>query len=57
VKLVREYEECCKVRVLTHCIMSNHFRILVEVPYRPEVLPTSEEIVAKLKRLSGEPTR
>jgi putative transposase len=54
VRLMREYEEFCEVRVLTYCIMSNHFHVLVEVPHRPEVLPTSEEIVAKLRRLSGE---
>ena len=54
VKLMREYEEFCEVQVLTYCIMSNHFHVLVEVPHRPEVLPTSEEIVAKLRRLSGE---
>jgi putative transposase len=51
---MREYEEFCEVRVLTYCIMSNHFHVLLEVPHRPEVLPTSEEIVAKLRRLSGE---
>jgi len=27
---------------------------LVEVPKRPEVLPTAEEVIAKLKRMSGE---
>jgi hypothetical protein len=32
----------------------NHPHILVEVPKRPEVLPGPGEIVAKLKRLSGE---
>ena len=54
VSLMREYEAFCEVEVLTYCVMSNHFHILVEVPHRPEVLPGPEEIVAKLKRLSGE---
>ena len=53
VSLMREYEEFCEVKVLTHCIMSNHFHILVEVPHRPPRLPTAEEVVAKLRRLTG----
>jgi len=40
--------------MLTVILWDNHFHVLVEVPHRPEVLPTSEEIVAKLRRLSGE---
>ena len=32
VRYMRMYEEFCGVRVLTYCIMSNHFHILVEVP-------------------------
>ncbi|MBL9127257.1 MAG: transposase, partial [Verrucomicrobiales bacterium] len=53
VRLLREYERFCRVRVLTFCIMSNHFHVLVEVPKRPDVLPGPEEIVEDLKRLSG----
>ncbi|MBL9128996.1 MAG: transposase, partial [Verrucomicrobiales bacterium] len=53
VRLLREYERFCRVRVLTFCIMSNHFHVLVEVPKRPELLPGPEEIVEDLKRLSG----
>ncbi len=33
--------------------MSNHFHILFEVPKRPEVLPSSGELVKMLGRLSG----
>ena len=54
VSLMREYEAFCEVEVLTYCVMDNHFHVLVEVPRRPEVLPTAEEIIAKLKRMSGE---
>jgi putative transposase len=54
VSLMREYEAFCEVEVLTYCVMDNHFHVLVEVPKRPEVLPTAEEIIAKLKRMSGE---
>ncbi|MGE4182273.1 MAG: transposase, partial [Limisphaerales bacterium] len=43
----------CRVRVLTFCIMSNHFHVLVEVPKRPDSLPGPEEILAELRLLSG----
>ena len=53
VALLRECESFCEVRVLTYCLLSNHFHVLVEVPRRPEQLPTAEEIHAKLRKLSG----
>jgi len=53
VALMRECEAFCELRVLTYCLMSNHFHILVEVPKRPEVLPSSEEVLGKVRRLSG----
>ncbi len=53
VALLRECERFCRVRVLTYCVMSNHFHILVEVPKRPDSLPDPEQILADLKRLSG----
>jgi REP element-mobilizing transposase RayT len=34
--LMRQYEQFCQVRVLTHCVMGNHFHILVEIPEAPE---------------------
>jgi REP element-mobilizing transposase RayT len=34
--------------VLTYCVLSNHFHILVEVPERPKELPGSEELLEKL---------
>jgi len=51
--LMRECEAFCEVRVLTYCLMSNHFHILVEVPKRPEALPSPAEILAKVRRLTG----
>ena len=36
VRYMREYEEFCMVRILTHCVMTNHFHILVEIPKAPE---------------------
>ena len=35
VRLLREYESFRGVRMLTYCILSNHFHLLVEVPARP----------------------
>ncbi|MGE4183343.1 MAG: transposase, partial [Limisphaerales bacterium] len=52
IALLREYERFCRVRVLTFCIMSNHFHVLVEVPKRPDSLPGPEEILAELRLLS-----
>ena len=55
VALLRECEAFCEVRVLTFCLMSNHFHILVEVPMRPlpAQLPGPERILKKLNELSG----
>ena len=53
VAFLREYERFCGVRVLTYCVMSNHFHVLVEVPRRPEKPLTDEELVARLYGLSG----
>jgi putative transposase len=52
--LMREYESFCEVRVLTYCILSNHFHILLEVPQPPEVKPSAEVILEKLSRLTGQ---
>ena len=53
VALMRECEAFCEVRVLTFCLMSNHFHILLEVPKPPETLPSPETILAKVRALSG----
>jgi putative transposase len=43
------YEEFCGVRVLSYCVMSNHFHILLEIPPRMDVVDLSdEEFLAKL---------
>ncbi len=34
-KVGRAYEDLLGVEVLTHCVMSNHFHLLVRVPHRP----------------------
>ncbi len=53
--LLREVEEFCEVRLLTFCLMSNHFHLLVEVPRPPDphLRPSPERMLAKLSELSG----
>ena len=53
VALLRECAAFCEVRVLTYCVMSNHFHLLLQVPRAPDELPPAEVIVDKLRRLSG----
>ncbi len=52
VKLMRGYEGFCGVRVVTYCVMSNHFHLLVEVPQRPPQaeLPRDEDLVSLLRK-------
>ena len=47
VRLMRAYETFCQVRVVTYCVMSNHFHILVEVKPRPEGKSFSDEWVVQ----------
>lgn len=53
-QLMQGLAEFCGVRILTYCLMSNHFHILVEVPRPPDPLPSTEETLESLARLSGE---
>jgi len=47
---MRLYETFCGVRILTYCLMSNHFHILLEVPRRPDHFSLSdEELLGRLK--------
>ena len=52
VTLMRRYEAFCGVKVITYCVMSNHFHILVEVPKRPEKerLPSDAELVSLVRK-------
>jgi REP element-mobilizing transposase RayT len=52
VSLMKEYATFCGVRVLTYCIMKNHFHVLVEVP-APKKDFTDEELLQRLEKLSG----
>ena len=53
VEVLRRWEAFCGVQVVTYCVMSNHFHILVEVPAPPANLPTDEELIAKVEAASG----
>ena len=52
VSLMRRYEAFCGVKVITYCVMSNHFHILLQVPQRPEPahLPSDAELVALVRK-------
>ena len=53
VRLMRRWEAFCQVRILTYCVMTNHFHILVEVPERPAEDPTDEELLRHLGMIYG----
>ena len=48
VEFMRLYERFCGVRVVTYCVMSNHFHVLVEVPQRPTEAPDDEALLRLL---------
>jgi len=54
VRFMRRYEGLCGVKVLTHCVMGNHFHVLVEVPRRPEVPPNETELIALVEMTLGQ---
>ena len=53
VAFMRLYERFCGVRVVTYCVMSNHFHVLVEVPQRPAELPDDTALLARLAGVYG----
>jgi len=42
-KILRNQEAFTGVRVVTYCLMSNHFHLLLEVPERESLAPLDEE--------------
>ncbi len=52
VELMRGYEAFCGVRVVTFCVMSNHFHILLKVPCRPDLrdLPSDRTLVSLARK-------
>ena len=54
IEFMRLYERFCGVRVVTYCVMSNHFHVLVEVPQRPAEMPDDAALISLLKKVYGE---
>lgn len=52
VALMKEYSQFCGVDVVSYCIMSNHFHLLVEVPKQPEVLAGHDWLLERLDGLT-----
>jgi REP element-mobilizing transposase RayT len=52
---MRGYETYCGVQIITFCVMSNHFHILLRVPKRPspDLLPSDAELVERLLAADG----
>ena len=53
VRALRKWEAFSQVRVLTFCMMTNHFHLLVEVPERPEKDPSDGELLEHLALIYG----
>ena len=54
-KTLRAYEDLLGVEVLTFCLMSNHFHLLVRVPHHPEGLDVPLDLIlARMERAVGE---
>ncbi|MBM3883970.1 MAG: hypothetical protein FJ387_30410, partial [Verrucomicrobia bacterium] len=51
VRLLRRLATFCGLEVITYCIMSNHFHVLVRVPAEQNL--TDEELVERMKALYG----
>ncbi len=56
VALMRCYERLYGLRVVSYCIMSNHFHVLVEVPRRPDDadLPSNPDLVSLVRSCLGD---
>ena len=54
-KMIRQVADFCGVEVLTFCIMSNHFHVLVQVPDAPSV--SDAELMRRYKVLYPKPTK
>jgi len=54
-KMIRQVADFCGVEVLTYCIMSNHFHVLLEVPDAPAV--SDVELMRRYRVLYPKPTK
>ncbi len=52
-RLMRIYERLCQVRVLSYCLMDNHFHLLVEVPVRPDVPLSETDLLGLIAQVLG----
>ena len=52
-QFLTEYSAFCGVQVLTWCILSNHFHLLIAVPRKPDQPPPLEALIARLEHLSS----
>jgi putative transposase len=55
-KHLRQAERFCGVEILTFCILSNHFHVLVKVPQLPSSL-SDVELLARYRALYPKPTK
>ncbi len=53
IHFMRLYEKFCQVRVISYCLMSNHFHLLVEVPAKAENPMSEEELIAHIAKCHG----
>jgi REP element-mobilizing transposase RayT len=54
-KIMRAYEDLLGVEVLTFCLMSNHFHLLVRVPHRPAGFDVPLDVMlARMERAVGD---
>ena len=51
-EFAREYALFCGITLITHCIMDNHFHLHLEVPRKPDTLPSDEKLLELLGALS-----
>jgi putative transposase len=54
IRYMRLYEKLFGLHVLTFCLMDNHFHVLVEVPRRPETLPSNDELIDLVRATLGD---
>jgi putative transposase len=54
-KMIRQVADFCGVEVLTYCIMSNHFHVLLQVPDSPSV--SDAELMRRYRVLYPKPTK
>ena len=54
-QMIRQVADFCGVDVLTYCIMSNHFHVLVRV--RDEPVVSDRELMRRYRVLYPKPTR